>query len=79
MDMGRFYRRKPTLMDIEDISRQSFADYVFVQKQGHFNMMSEEAREMAFLTRDEHYSIISHYSELAKKFPEVVELVTSSD
>ena len=70
---------KRKLMDIDDISRQAFIDYVFVQKQGHFNMMSEEAREMAFLTRDEHFSIISHYGKLCEKFPEVVEGVTSSD
>lgn len=50
-----------------------FDRFVAVQYEGDYNMMSQEARESADLTRDEHFTIIKRYGELAEKYPAVIE------
>jgi len=56
-----------------------FDRFVAVQYEGGDNMMSQEARERAGLTRDEHFTIIKRYGELAEKYPAVIEYYQNNE
>ena len=64
--------RSPKDLGLNDIDNILFDRFVAVQYEGAYNMMSQEARESADLSRDEHFTIIKRYSELAEKYPAVV-------
>ena len=50
----------------------NFAEYVFIQRSGQFNMFDPKARQGTSQTRDEWVFNMQHYSEL-KKSSEVKE------
>lgn len=64
---------RPIDLGIEAIGAIEFDNYVRVQYSGLYNMYSQEAREDAGLSVDEHFTIISHYKELTEKYPDVIE------
>jgi|TARA_R100000084_G_C4563564_1_gene105770 hypothetical protein len=64
--------RSPKDLGLNAIDNILFDRFVAVQYEGAYNMMSQEARESADLSRDEHFTIIKRYSELAEKYPAVV-------
>ena len=64
--------RSPKDLGLHAIDNILFDRFVAVQYEGAYNMMSQEARESADLSRDEHFTIIKRYSELAEKYPAVV-------
>ena len=63
---------RPVDLGINAIDHLTFDRFVSVQHEGGHNMMSQEARERADLTRDEHFTIITRYAELAEKYPKVM-------
>ncbi len=63
---------RPKDLGIHAIDNFIFDRFVAVQYEGAYNMMSQEARESADLSRDEHFTIIKRYSELAEKYPAVI-------
>ena len=65
--------RSPKDLGLNAIDNILFDRFVAVQYEGAYNMMSQEARECADLSRDEHFTIIKRYKELAEKYPAVVE------
>mgnify|MGYP007059515176 FL=1 len=64
--------RSPKDLGLNAIDNILFDRFVAVQYEGAYNMMSQEARESADLSRDEHFTIIKRYSELAEKYPAVI-------
>jgi len=64
---------RPIDLGIEAIGAIEFDNYVRVQYSGLYNMYSQEAREDAELSVDEHFTIISHYKELTEKYSDVIE------
>ncbi len=60
-------------LPLSAIDNFMFDRYLQVQYDGAYNMMSQEAREAADLTRDEHFTIISNYKKLVEKYPNVYE------
>lgn len=69
----RFRSKSPKDLGLNAIDNFMFDRFVAVQYEGAYNMMSQEAREAADLSRDEHFTIIKRYGELAEKYPAVVE------
>ena len=65
--------RSPKDLGLHAIDNILFDRFVAVQYEGAYNMMSQEARESADLSRDEHFTIMKRYSELAEKYPAVIE------
>lgn len=54
-------------------TKEQFAAYVQIQFLGLWNMFSPEARQATGLSKDTYISVMKHYSELAEKYPEVIE------
>lgn len=48
----------------------NFEKYLKLQKSGELNMLSPEVRERLEISKDEHYYIIEHYSELFEEYEE---------
>lgn len=46
------------------ITKEQFKQYLNVQRLGLFNMLSEQARDMTDLTKQEYIYIIKHYTYL---------------
>lgn len=65
---------KPIDLGIKAIGPMEFDSYVRVQYSGLYNMFSQEAREDAGLSKDEHFTIIKHYAELAEQYSDTIEL-----
>jgi hypothetical protein len=65
-------------LPLSAIDNFMFDRYLQVQYDGDYNMMSQEAREMADLTRDEHFTIIKNYEKLVEKYPKVYEYYQTS-
>lgn len=66
-------------LPLSAIDNFMFDRYLQVQYDGAYNMMSQEAREAADLTRDEHFTIISNYKKLVEKYPKVYEYYETSE
>jgi len=64
---------RPIDLGIEAIGAIEFDNYVRVQYSGLYNMHSQEAREDAELSKDEHFTIIKHYAELAEQYSDTIE------
>jgi len=56
-----------------EITEAQFARYVGVQKGGYFNMFDSQARFATGLRKEAYFEILRSYSELAKKYPKVLE------
>lgn len=54
-------------------TREQFRAYVQVQYLGLWNMFSPQAIEATGLSKDTYISVMEHYTELAEKYPEVIE------
>ena len=61
--------QRPTLLPIEQITREQFDRYRAVQRSGRLNMLDSRVESRARISRDVHVSIIHHYTELAAKWP----------
>tara|TARA_B100001939_G_scaffold281866_1_gene250789 strand:- start:34 stop:264 length:231 start_codon:yes stop_codon:yes gene_type:complete len=66
-------------LPLSAIDNFMFDRYLQVQYEGAYNMMSQEARESADLTRDEHFTIIKNYAKLVEKYPKVYEYYETSE
>mgnify|MGYP003132956596 FL=1 len=66
-------------LPLHHIDNYMFDRYLAVQYEGSYNMYSQEAREMAELTRDEHFTIIKNYAKLIELFPQVYEHYAGRD
>jgi hypothetical protein len=66
-------------LPLSAIDNFMFDRYLQVQYEGAYNMMSQEARESADLTRDEHFTIIKNYAKLVEKYPKVYEYYATSE
>ena len=66
-------------LPLSAIDNFMFDRYLQVQYEGAYNMMSQEARESADLTRDEHFTIIKNYGKLIEKYPKVYEYYETSE
>ena len=65
-------------LPLSAIDNFMFDRYLQVQYEGGDNMMSQEARERADLTRDEHFNIMKNYAKLVEKYPNVYEYYETS-
>ena len=52
----------------EQITAKAFAAYERVRRSGVTNMMMPKAARLAHITRDEHLTILLHYSQLRDRF-----------
>ena len=53
---------------LNEITKEMFKEYKYVQESGQFNMLEPRAREDTSLDRRQWYAIISNYNELNAKY-----------
>ena len=58
-------------ISIDEITWEDFAAYERVRKSGVCNMWSRDVQLLAGIDKEIHVAIISHYTELDAKWPEV--------
>ena len=66
--------QRPNAIPIDDILKEDFQAYEHVRKSGVTSMWLPDARELAGLRRDVHYTILKHYAALCDKWPDVRKL-----
>ena len=55
-------------LPLEQITAKAFRAYERVRRSGLTNMLMPEVARLALLTPDEHLTIVTHYTELHKRF-----------
>ncbi len=56
-------------MKLEDIT---FEAYEEIRQSGITNMMSPDVQNLAGISKETHFAIMSHYTELCDKYPAVL-------
>lgn len=51
-----------------EVSKEQMEDYIRVQKEGLYNMLSPEARQLTDMSREEWMYIIKNYSAIRKYY-----------
>ena len=59
------------VLPIEDITKEDFEAYEAVRSSGVVNMFSPQVCELAGFSKDVHITIIKHYGDFNKKWPDV--------